>query len=470
MTCRISLVASRRPAKWLCILAVLALSLPWLGCDSVVPADSEFASENPGVGAQCQTVVGPPAAQAAYDIAAIIPLTQKDGSADARGKLRSQAMMLAIQELNQRQGVAGKPFRLRICDTRADWSSGGEEISKQLAAWLITEKKVAAILSGGSSDTLAIAALTIPAGRLLMAITATSTDLTSLADNGLVWRIAPSDVYQGVVLARMVSDTVASGPVALLAEQSPYGDGLSKVLKTQLGPSLKVFSFASNGQGLATAVDSAAALAPAAVVVVAAAPLAAQVANLRGDKPALAKAALFFSDTAHNDDFFKALAAGVTVEGARGTLSASPTSPAYDAFAARYQSFFGVDPAQSSYTAHAYDAVHCVALAHAWALRSGGPAVIDGASLAQGLQHLASGEHHPLDPSEITGMVASLLKGGDIDIDGASGALDFNQQTGEAPSQVADWAVIADKKFATFGFWSVKDKGGGQYELSFAKP
>ena len=439
------------------LLLSAGCALGFGACASVVPPDLEFAA------ARCQTVYddgveGMPT----FELGAILSVTKPDGNPDDAGVFETRAMQLAIQELNDHRDVAGKRFRLRVCDTRADWSVGGGKVTTDLTKWLIEHGKVQAILSDASSDTQTIQAVTVPRGVLVMAISATSGELTNLADKGLVWRVAPSDVYQGAVLAHAVSSTVAeTDAVAVLAVQSPYGDSLVDALGKHLGKRLSAHTFGTDGKGFDSALQAAALAKPKALIVIGNAPLAMQVANARAAIPALANVGLFLSDGACDGELVKQTkAAGVSLAGARCTRPGHPPTPIYDHFRERFQQRFAADPAQSSYTEHAYDAVYSVALAHAWALRQGGEGKVDGIALAEGLRHLAKGPAHPYKPSEITAMIANLGKGQAIDVEGASGPLDFNPDTGEAPSAYEAWTLGAGGELLAKQYFSVLDQGG----------
>jgi len=432
------------------------------GCSSVVPDDAAFAA------GRCQTffddnVKGAPT----IEIGAIFQLTKPDGTPDFDGNFDAQAMRLAIKELNDNRDIAGNRFTLRICDTHADWSTGGGQWTRDLTHWLIDHEHVQAIISDASADTAQIQAITVPRGVLLMAISATAEDLTNLQDKGLVWRVAPSDIYQGAVLAYLIAASVgADEKVAVLAMKSPYADGLVDALGKQL-KKLSIHTFDIDGKGLDAAVKSAAADGAKALVVVATIPLTAQVANLANAEPALKSIKLFVADGACDSSLAsQTFASGVSLAGGQCTRPGQPATPIYTQFRGRFQSEYeGKDPALSSYSQHAYDTVYSVALAHAWALRAGGPGKIDGLSLAEGLRHLSKGDAHPYKPSEINVMEATLGKGQDINVEGTSGPLDFNPDTGEAPSGYEGWVLGEHGELKTKTYYSVADNGGGNYTI-----
>lgn len=447
----------------------MAVNWQWLwptfglcgACASAVPPGADFAES------RCQVVFeegteGMPT----IELGAIIELTQPDGKSEHDGLFETRGMHLAVAELNDHRDIAGKRLRLTVCDTRTDWSKGGGQITRDLTRWLIEQRHVQAIFADASSDTQTAQAVTVPAGVLLMAISATSEDLTSLADKGLVWRVAPSDIYQGAVLAHIATKGLAAdAKVSLVTVQSPYGDGLQDALGKALGKRMQPHTFGSDGKGLAGAVQAAAGDGSAALLVVGSTDQALAVANARVAVPALANLPLFFADGACEADVAtKPLQPGATVAGMHCTRPGQPPTPIYNQFRERYQQKFGADPADSSFSQHAFDAVYAVALAHAYALRAGGPGKIDGVSLAEGLRHLAKGDKFSFKPNDITKMTTALQKGQDIDIEGASGPLDFNPDTGEAPSDYADW-VVSGGKLVNAGYFAVQDLGAGKYAV-----
>ncbi|MSP91534.1 MAG: hypothetical protein EXR79_06995 [Myxococcales bacterium] len=432
-----------------------------IACAVVVPPDIEFAA------GRCTTLLddgvdGAPT----FDLGAILQLTRPDGTAEPTGAFYLSAMRLALAEWNNNRYVGGRRFRVRVCDTRADWSVGGGQATRDLATWLTLHAGVQAVLADASSDTQTMQAVTVPRGVLVMAISATSAELTHLDDKGLVWRVAPSDVYQGAVLAHLASAAAGSaGRITVLAVQNPYGDGLVDALGKNLGTRLTVHTFGSDGGGLQKAVEAANGDAPKSLIVIATPKLAVGAARLRSQQAALAGAALWFADGACDDSVAsQPLADGVSFAGVHCTRPGEPPTPTYEAFRERFKKRFSVDPVQSAYTQHAYDALYCVALAHAWAVGKQGAAKVDGAALAEGLRHLAGpGASQPLKPGDITQLAAALGRGEDVNVVGASGALDFNPKTGEAPSGFEEWTLGTKGDLVSRRWFDVYDDGKGTH-------
>ncbi len=454
--------AAATPAwRRLCLLAAGTL-VAATACSSVVPDDIDFAA------ARCQLVIddgvdGLPT----FDLGALLEVTTPEGAVDEYSAGYIRAMRLAIEELNDGRDIGGRRVRLRVCDTHADWAIGGGQISRDLATWLIDEAGVEAIIADASTETQTIQSVTVARSKLLMAISATSEDLTWLADDGLVWRVAPSDVYQGIVLAHMASQTVAaSDTIAVVAVKSPYGDGLAASISMALGKRAAVHTFDADGGGIDAAVAGAAADNAAAVIVVASVGATAEIVNQRAKHAELSGAALFLADGACDGSLMdQPLDTGVSLVGARCTRPGQPPTATYNSFAERFSKAYGADPAETAYAQHAFDVVYCIALAHAWALGSGGDGNVSGKAIAEGLKHLSAGEPYPFMPNRITAMVGSLLKGEDINVDGASGPLNFNPETGEAPSGYETQKVDAAGKLVSDGWFGIEDLGGGKYKV-----
>ncbi len=441
--------------RFLALAAVPVLT----ACASVVPPDLDFAA------ARCATVIDDGVAgMPTWDIGAILELTQPGGAKDPNGEFYLRAMHLAVAELNDHRDISGRRVRIRVCDTHSDWAAGGGAISRDLANYLIKEHKVNAIISDASADTQTIQAVTVPAGVLLMAISATSEELTFLDDKGLVWRVAPSDLYQGAVLAQLATETVDPGAkVGAVAVQSPYGDGLVDAMRKQLGMRLTASTFPAAGTGIDKAIGDLDAGSLGSLVFVGTSPMAAMAANARAKNAKLAKLPMLLADGACDKDLAThPFDADASLLGARCVRPGQPPTETYQVFAERFKQRFGADPGEQAYTQHAFDAVYVVALGHAWATGTGSSGGVTGTTLAEGLRHLSSGEPHVFKPNDITAMVAALKKGQPVDVEGASGLLNFNPETGEAPSDYEVWSLGKHGELTSNSYYQVDDLGAGK--------
>jgi branched-chain amino acid transport system substrate-binding protein len=135
---------------------------------------------------------------------------------------------LAVDEVNAGGGIlGGKKLRMVIVDTQ-----GNEQGAVDGARKLVSIENVPIIVGPLISGTVIPAAgsVTIAAGVPLIAPTATSPAITTMKKNDMLFRIVPSDTYQGKVLARMVLDKGLKR-VALSYANNDYGVGIAEVFR-----------------------------------------------------------------------------------------------------------------------------------------------------------------------------------------------------------------------------------------------
>ena len=388
---------------------------------------------------RCATLIGSDEADA-IEFGAIMAMTTQDGASNPRGLYRSKAIELALTEINQ-IGVAGRKLRVRICDSRGDNSQ-----VKTLSQYLVDTHKVPALLTGGSADTIEASTVAIPSATALMAISASSPAISTLQDDDLVWRIAPSDALLGAYVATQMAAGASPAPkVAVLYVNDAYGSGLANFFfENYSGPST-LWSFRVDGRDLDTKLSSAAGESPQRLFIVAFSAEAAYIVNhLQSQSPALPNTAnLFFADSMKDSAFFAALDDSTVVEGAQGASPGQPQGAVYDGFASRFSQEYGLNPEDQGYLAHSYDAIYCLGLGSAWALGQNPDGVLNGAGIAEGLKHLSTltAPNFDFKPADFPAMASALQSGQDVNVRGASGELDFDPLTGEAPAPSVSWWI-----------------------------
>lgn len=141
-----------------------------------------------------------------------------------------RAAQLAADEINANGKVLGKEIVIIPAD-----DAGDADISAFKAAELINKYKVTAILGPtGSSRVLQVAKkATIPKNKLLFAIDVYSEQITDLKDNNLVWRTSISDVLQAKVAAEFAVNNLKKKDVAILYVKNAYGKGLNQEFKNE---------------------------------------------------------------------------------------------------------------------------------------------------------------------------------------------------------------------------------------------
>ena len=100
--------------------------------------------------ARCGRALGAERDETTLVLGAMLPFTTSDGSTDPRGQARANGLQLALDEINEREGVNGRrKLSLVVCDTGGDAAA-----AKAQAAYLIRRYEVAALFTSGSGEKL----------------------------------------------------------------------------------------------------------------------------------------------------------------------------------------------------------------------------------------------------------------------------------------------------------------------------
>jgi ABC-type branched-subunit amino acid transport system substrate-binding protein len=126
----------------------------------------------------------------------------------------------------------------------------------------------------------------------------------------------------------------------------------------------------------------------------------------------------------------------------RGTRPASADGVLFNAFAAAYAAEFGGDADSSGFTPHAYDAAWLVLYGIARA-HFDEPS-IGGNGIARGLRRVSAGPKVEILPTSWPAVVGHFRDGEAIDVEGASGPLDYDSDTEETTAPIQIWAIAAD--------------------------
>ena len=156
-------------------------------------------------------------------IGEISPLTGKEA---AFGQSSHHGIVLAIEELNARGGVLGRPLQLVTEDNQ---SKAGE--SATIAKKLIGRDRVVAVIHGGTSSQGLEAAPFCQNARIpFIATTATTPQLTEMGT--YIFRGCFIDPFQGSILAKFARRSLKATHAALLTSaSSPFSVGLARVFR-----------------------------------------------------------------------------------------------------------------------------------------------------------------------------------------------------------------------------------------------
>ena len=132
---------------------------------------------------------------------------------------------MAVAEVNAGGGILGGRM---IEVVRGDSTCTDSAAATASAERLITSDKVSGIVGGDCSGvtTAVLTNVAVPNGMVMVSPSATSPALTTVEDNGLFFRTAPSDARQGAVMSDIIMGKDIK-KVALTYTNNDYGKGLA---------------------------------------------------------------------------------------------------------------------------------------------------------------------------------------------------------------------------------------------------
>jgi branched-chain amino acid transport system substrate-binding protein len=404
----------------------------------------------------CSMSEGPINDPETFNIGVILPLSGEEGG---DGQALLTAIKLAQNDFNQRSGVNNHEIGLIICD-----SQGKDEIALQAGDHLVNVSGVEAIIGPNSSSQTVDVATThaIPNDVLLVSPSATASSISSLDDKNLVWRTTASDALQAYAMGLLVSDLieekkaeqVGDDPVKLVVltrQDDLYAQGLRDSLLQYL-PDETVnggedFFFAQDYQnisagqgsdytGLVAKLDDQR-TEPDIVVILGFAEawtIARQLDPLlEGDDTlyVLADAGRIADEAA--------LVESDPLEGR--VLGTAPRTPSSDyqpwkAFRIKFNAATESNAENIQYVANAYDALYAIALAAAGSGFTGPELAVGMSKLSdQGAEEIFANQDGAQD-----GMLARS-QGKTINLQGASGELDFNASGDPTVGAISLWCL-----------------------------
>jgi branched-chain amino acid transport system substrate-binding protein len=173
----------------------------------------------------CALVLFAAAAARAEDTIKIGHFGSLTGKEAAFGTATRKGIILAVEQINAAGGLLGRQVEYVGEDIESKAGESATAVKK-----LLSRDKVVAILGGNpSSNSLEAAPLCQRAKIPMIAISSTNPKVTAVGD--YIFRICFIDPFQGAVLAKFARDHLHAQRVALLTPLSPYGIGLSNVLR-----------------------------------------------------------------------------------------------------------------------------------------------------------------------------------------------------------------------------------------------
>jgi len=361
-------------------------------------------------------------------------LLPQTGSLAFLGPPEFAGVNLALKEINEAGGVLGKPV------VKYDTDSGDTttNIASQSVDKLLAQKADAIIGAASSSVSESVIDKITGAGAVHFSPANTSDKFTTIADHGLYFRTSPPDKLQGRVLGDLV---VADGndTVGILAMQDSYGTGLAdQVQKTVTDGGAEVVErvdYDPKAADFSADVAKIKAKNPKAIVLIGFEETAKVIQELvKQGMPASKHKWYMVDGNTSNTNYIK-MPKG-TLKGVKGTI---PGAAAPDDFKSK---LMAVNPKLEdfSYAPESYDAMNLIALAAEAAKSDAGVDI--GAKLAE----VSKGGEKC---NNFKSCVDLLKAGKDIDYDGVSGPVEFNEAGDPAVATIGIYEYGADNKYPT---------------------
>ena len=361
-------------------------------------------------------------------------LDLSSGSLEA-ARDRQRAFELAIRHVNEGGGVFGLPVTVAIADATAE-----PEKAVMAARRLVEVEGVHAIVGpNASASALPVAErVSGPAAVPTISFSATSPVLTTVADRDFLFRTALSDVSQGPVLAGLTRERGFDN-VGLLYVDDPWGQGLADAFEAAWNDPVKAVAVDRDQTGFLAALRESASEGAQALVVI-----AFESAALAMVREAIDNALydhFVFGDGAKRVSLVRSLGSA-RLGNMYGTGPASaPESAASAAWETAWVAEYGALPVLA-YVKEAYDATVALALAAQAAGR------LDGAAIRDRLRAVAGspGTVVVAGPTGVAEGLRTLADGGEIDYEGASGSVDWDENGDLRRGHIGIWRFTEDER------------------------
>jgi branched-chain amino acid transport system substrate-binding protein len=391
---------------------------------------------------------------------------------------------LALKHVNDRGGIDGtRAFGLVMCDAAPatpdlydDGLATSQDASVAMARHLIEAWSVPAIFGPARSSEVQQVFLAVRGDDVLViSPSATSPDLTTLDQTaptddapGLLWRTAPPDDLQSQAIAADMTDpglgrAGAVSRVAAIYVNDSYGTALynafaSAFEATGSGRDAQAFPYAASGMGqtLPQVVSMVATDATFdEVLFVSSTPDDfVTFLDLIADSPGYDGKGIFLSEAAAS--------AGVLtvadpqrfpqVRGSRPQPLDRATDTVYETFLAEYQVEYDTAIADQIFTPNSYDAGWMLAAGAAWAVfRENNE--ITGTNIARGLRKLSAGPEVTVSSVGWSSLRSNFEQGRSVNLQGASGTLDYAPATEETESPIQIWGISGSKSPQELDVW-----------------
>lgn len=260
----------------------------------------------------------------------------------------------------------------------------------------------------------------IPNETVGVSPSSTSPAVTELDDDGYVFRTAPSDALQGQVIAQVGSEELGNSNAATMYVNNDYGQALSQsfteTFESEYGGDVKQqVSFEKEQNSYTSQIESALEDSPGMLVVIGYPASGIQLfrdyyGNFDSGEDIVVTDGLISNDLPDQVDNDMANVTGTAPKA---------SGPGRADFDDLYQEEYGREP--GVFNSHAYDATAVSFLANVYAGENAGPAVRDNMTKA------ANPEGEEFGPGELAEAVEAAAAGDEINYQGASSSVNFDE-------------------------------------------
>lgn len=327
---------------------------------------------------------------------------------------------LAAEHVNGQGGLlGGDNYNLILSDSQCDPKAGVDAGGK-----VVNVEQVVAIIGASCSGATngMVQSVTIPAGVVAISDSATAPSITDLEDNDTVFRVAPSDAYQGLAIAQLAIDQ-GYKKLAMTYSNDDYNAGIAAVFEAayqELGGEITANQAHEPNKASYRSELSTLSGGDAEGLAIFAYYGGSGITIIRNSLENGLFEKFMAADGMFDASVIEQIGADILRDNIFITQSASDYADGgYKAFADAFEAT-GNDPV-APYAAHGYDASFLIALA----IEKAGSA--DRAAIAAALREVASGPGTVIHPGEWEKAKAAIAAGEDINYEGASGNVDFDE-------------------------------------------
>jgi len=299
---------------------------------------------------------------------------------------------------------------------------------------------------------------------IIVSPSATSPSLTNYdgepteENPGLFWRTAPSDSYQGQALAAYANEIAGVHNVGILYVDNAYGQGLSGVFYdtfTAAGGSARTYQVTEDN--ITDQVSAAVAANHDAVVLISGGDFVVPFFEAAALQPEfLTRGIRIFLTDAAKDDAVTASAS--TYSGlfplVAGTFPSNPQpTGTYGKFVQSYSDVYDeeLDPDAAAYSKYVFDASFMMLSGVIWSYYNE-----DGVNphgIGTGLRNISEGEKANFNQSDWRSILVEKFKvGKSVDVEGASGQLNYDPLTGETSGAIEVWHIEGSGDPVSYSF------------------